>query len=391
MLPLTFLFDIFGGAQNSDNIEENFPEKKCRAFVDNLVLMDEQEKIFAHHLKHRLLFVDNDVQIKRRATTFVSGGFLAYVLGLTNDYNDIDIYIEYDQRVFEWVQALYDDSISDRFERCIWLQQDTYVTTSKIQTNDEEKLWDGLVLFRNYAHTLVHIRYVFSLNGVHPTVQHWKSKYGNTHLPQIIFYESPLKLDNYTILKFISGFDLPIVRNALVFDSTFAFHLREFILEKLYGQENIAKSAAVRTFINCWKRDEQREIHRITKNVKEMAEYIKSPIRAKKYKYSRNDKTFNNARTLISYLKFRRRMVLIRFPFDSLPSFNPFAECETSVERIEKYKQRIVENTSVDYHGNNALPLKVYPLKYLAYWKLLKLKKCSVYNCLCNFDFQIKK
>lgn len=37
VLPLTFLFDIFGGVHTTDIIEKNFPTKKCRAFPDNLL------------------------------------------------------------------------------------------------------------------------------------------------------------------------------------------------------------------------------------------------------------------------------------------------------------------------------------------------------------------
>lgn len=191
-----------------------------------------------------------------------------------------------------------------------------------------------------------------------------------------------------TILKLITGFDLPICRNALVFNHTYAFHLREFVLTKLYGWDNIAKSEVSRTFIEKWDKDERCETDRILKKIQEFGVmFIAPPKRAEMYLIDREN-MFKDGKELNLFLKNHRKIVLIRFPFDNTPNFDASNERVAIPERVEKYQQRICENVSIDYHGNKTLPLTVYPLKYLAYWKLMTLNgNHSMYNCLCNFDF----
>lgn len=118
------------------------------------------------------MFLDVDVKQQRRATAFLSGGFLAYILGLTNDYNNIDIYIEYDLKVFDWVQQFMDNTLpGSKSDRKIWIRKKTYHTSGMTQTNDVNKFWDGLLLFKNYGQTWVRIHCVCILNESHPIVQ----------------------------------------------------------------------------------------------------------------------------------------------------------------------------------------------------------------------------
>lgn len=394
VLPFTFLFDIFGGTQKDNIIEKNFPSQKCRGFSDSLVLMDEHEKTFADNgfsLGTDSCSNQEIVKIQRQATAFLGGGFLAYLLGLTNDYDGIDIYIKFHYRSFQWFLFALDNTMPGTLlDRSIWIQHPIYIPTAVTPANyrGKNKLWDGSAIFRNLKQALVKIHSVFKLNESHQIVKHWKLKYGVKNLPYIIFYETSLHLDNYTILKLISGFDLPICRNALAFDHAWTFHLREFILEKCYGHANIAKSEAVRIFIGQWKNDELNEIHRILAKVSEMSKKIVPKIRAKMYLDERQS-MFTDKIKMDKFLKQRRQMNLIRFPFDSVPVFDAAVECNGACpslcrsDRIKKYKERVTDSFT-DYHGNKALPLQVYPLKYLSYWKVMELKGNNMYNCLCN-------
>lgn len=388
VLPLTFLFDIFGGVHSAtDIIENNFPSNKCRAFPDRLLLMDEKERIFAHNsYTINRVFMDAVVKWQHRVNAFLSGGFLAYILGLTNNYNDIDIYIEYNSKIVKWISQL-NDVTRPRGERRIWIQSQDILRYDPNGPENIDSLWDGSFLFRNCKQVWVHTRDVYKLNESNPMVQHWMLKYGGKNLPRIILYAAELSLGNYTILKLISGFDIPICRNALVFRHTIAYHLREFVLTKFYGCENIA----LRNFVDGWKKDELEKIDRISSKVTMQGGKISPPIR--KYMYLNDRKnTFKNQKELEKFLKYRRQIVLIRFPFDSAPFFDHAQECGAKSERIEKYQLRICENGPVDYFGNKTLPLSVYPLKYLAYWKLMALEENhNVYNCLCNFNFLNKK
>lgn len=403
-LPLTFLLDIFGGWTADSIIEKNFPLQKkvsCGTFPDNFLLMDENERTSADNsLHHKLIFLDGEVRVQRRVTAFISGGFLSYALGLTSDYNGIDIFIEYNHEVYAWITQAYDSTVDCNvprrartlYGRNIWLRKSTHhpIFDSNhymFNSSDENvhKPWDPRIIFRNHKNVLAKIDSIYELNRTHPIVQHWLSKYGSKNLPQIIFYRTSLKLHNYSILKIISGFDLPINRSALVLSHTNAFHLRADILNKLYGKETIEKYRPAITFVKMWKTDEAREILRIRRKVGRLAEEISPEIRGIKY-FKDRETVFENEKKINSFLKYRRQMVLIRFHYDTIPNFSVDEDGTIKNDRVTKYISRITNNNSTDYEGNKALPLKVYPLKYLAYWQLMRTNSCT-HNCLCYFDY----
>lgn len=404
VLPLTFLLDIFGGWTKNTIVEKNFPQKKQfnnNAFTDNLLLMDEKERASADNcLDHILMFLDNEVRRQRRVVGFFGGGFLSHMLGLTNDHNGIDIFIEHNHEVYAWITQTYDSTVDANIPRRqrtlegrnIWIRKDTHhpIFDSNHYMYHSTEPWNPWIIFRNHGKTLVKIVSVYVLNRTHPIVKHWILKYGIRNLPQIFFYRSCLKLHNYSIFKVICGFDLPINRNALVFSHANAFHLREDILNRLYGKENIQKCAPALDFVNSWKTDELREVVRIKKKVWRLAEELSPRMRAEKFVDER-DTFFTDQDRLQTFLKHRRQMVLIQFPYDIIPNFN-FDENELPrTNRVMKYMSRIT-NTTTDYKGNKTLPMKVYPLKYIAYWQLMKTRRNSIVcNCLCNFNYSNNK
>lgn len=375
VLPLTFLLDIFGGWRKNDILEKNFPERKRfdNTFTDDLLLMDEKERISADNcIDHTLVFLDLEVRIQRRTTAFLGGGFLAHMLGLTNDHNGIDIFIERNHEVYAWVTQAYDsttDAHLPREERSlygrnIWLRKsEHHPIFDHNQYKFDSSSW---MIFRNHKKVLAKIDSIYTLNITHPIVQHWTAKYGEKNLPRIIFYQTCLKLHNYNILKLISGFDLPINRNALVLSRASAYHLRRDVLKKLYGEENIEKNVNTLSFVHNWPIDEFRDIDRIKRKVNDFSYEIVPEIRGEQYRKHRN---FDDWRNIYAFLKHRRQhIVLIKFPFDTMPNCN-FAEGDIQrTDRVAKYISRVA---SVDYTGDRALPLEVYPLKYLAYWQLI--------------------
>lgn len=109
VLPLTFLYDIFGGERATVIIEKKIPPAKCRGFAECLLLKDEKERAFVDDCytdKLRNLFSEAVVKWRYLARAFLNGGLLAYILGLTNDFNEIDVYIEYDNEVFPWIKDM---------------------------------------------------------------------------------------------------------------------------------------------------------------------------------------------------------------------------------------------------------------------------------------------
>lgn len=384
VLPLTFLFDIFGGRQTADIIEKNFPPQKCREFADNLLLMDEQERTFADHCLTGMYNEHLDAEIKygHRAKSFLCGDFMAYILGLTSNCLYIDIFIEYDGRIYNWLTGLKDCD-RPRNDQRLWIEK---------PRNYPFEAWyrseDYIRLFRNCGRMWVQTPKMFELNESHPIVQHWMLKYGRWRLPRIIMYSSSLELGNYSVLKLLLGFDLPIHRNAVVFTHTFGFHLREYVLNDFYG----CKSEAMRAFINNWRKDELRKIDSILTKVESLESFISPGIRGKMFVKDR-EKTLNDEKELNRYLNFRRRISLISFPFDHrpIPCIPFIKDCFGLTRSVESIREHLCQTHSTDFFGEKTLPMHVYPLKYLAYWALMTLKDSkNVYNCLCNFDFLSK-
>lgn len=394
VLPLTFLLDIFGGTRKDNILEKNFPERKRfdNTFIDNLLLMDSQERKSADNcMDHTLLFLETEVRTQRRAAAFLSGGFLTHMLGLSNEHDGIDIFIEHNHEVYAWITQSYDSTVDSHlprrerslYGRNIWLRKaEHHPIFDRNQYKFDSSSW---IIFRNHKKVLVKIDSIYILNRTHPIVKHWISKYGRENLPQIIFYRTCLKLHNYNILKLISGFDLPINRNALVLSHASAYHLRKDILNKLYGQKNIEECEKALHFANDWSFDEVHDLIRIKRKVFDFSDEILPQMRGEQYLKER-EMQFDDGAKVMSFLKYRRQhIVLIQFPFDTIPNCN-FAENDTlRNDRVTKYMSR---TNVVDYKDRKTLPVKVYPLKYLAYWQLMKARRNSfVCNCLCNFNY----
>lgn len=89
VLPLTFLFDIFGGFGNILPIEFNFPDHPIKnRFPDNTLLIDKVERVFLEEFKNRSKhqFCEEEVMLPRRANAFLAGGFVCHMLGLTSAF-----------------------------------------------------------------------------------------------------------------------------------------------------------------------------------------------------------------------------------------------------------------------------------------------------------------
>lgn len=109
VLPLTFLYDIFGGVKNISAVELFFPEQTSTKyqFPDKKVLADSERRTFFNAIKDRReqgrLISEQEVLWPRRAKAFLGGSSLSYMLGLTTDFNNLDIFIEYDAEVFAFI------------------------------------------------------------------------------------------------------------------------------------------------------------------------------------------------------------------------------------------------------------------------------------------------
>lgn len=239
---------------------------------------------------------------------------------------------------------------------------------------------DPMIIFRNQNSSMVQIHSVYNLNPSLEIVRYWQRKY--KHLPQIIFIEPKLKLNNYNILKMMLGFDIPICRNALVFKHAKAFHLRERIIEKLYGYKQMNENSNVIDFVSAWKNAEEAEF---TRKMTKIAEFDEILPKARKTEYHlKRLSLLDDISRKSWYMKQQRKMILIKWPYDTIPLIEK--NNEKSKKRSEKYLKRLPKKI-VDFDCKMTLPMQVYPLKYLAYWELQKNAISLNHNCLCNFDY----
>lgn len=384
-LPLTFMFDIFGGFRDSP-IEFNFPDHTIKnRFPDSYVLADKLERSFLEDFKKqtRSFFSEEEVILPRRANAFLAGGCLSFMLGLTTQFNDLDIFIEYDPEVFTFITFMGIIVTSDdgsRTRERIWVPQDDYDHDHFVQKCNSDDYSDPKIVFQNRKLRTVKIRSVYQLNPKLKIVEHWQKKYA--HLPQIIFIDSKFKFDEYNILKMITSFDLSICRYALAFMHAKAFHLRESILENLYGFKQINENSNVIDFVNKWQNDEEIEFSRKMNKIKNFKNILPNERRQE---YIRKRLVLeNDVKQKDWYIKQQRKMKLIKWPYDTNPMFDVTEE--KTKNRIEKYLKRLPQPI-VDFEGNRTLPMQVYPLKYLAYWELQKNVININQNCLCNFNY----
>lgn len=105
VLPLNFLFDIFGGNQSNPAIELSFPNKANRlSFADYKILADTTERDFIESFSTKIsYFLGDTVLITRRANVCLAGGSLACMLGITKEFNVMDLFIEYDEMTYEFM------------------------------------------------------------------------------------------------------------------------------------------------------------------------------------------------------------------------------------------------------------------------------------------------
>lgn len=399
-LPFTFMFDIFGGFRNSYfnriPIEYNFPDHATvNRFPDSSVLIDKVERSFLDGFNiQKRRFSEDEVILPRRANAFLAGGSVSYMLGLTTQFNDLDIYIEYDPNVFAYLtlmSVIVTNNDGSRDRERIWVSQDEYYdesndfNKSKIQTNKNSlfTLPDPKIIFQNRYPKMVEIHSVYKLNPNLAIVKHFQKKY--EHLPQIIFIQSKLKLNEYNILKLITGFDLSICRNALAFMHAKAFHLRKPVLENLYGLKQINENSKVIKFVTDWQISEKIEFSR---KLDKVAYFNKVIPNERKLEYDQKWLVLaNDDKQKAWHIKQQRKMMLIKWPYDTNPLFGETTE--KTKNRFEKYLKRLPQ-TIVDFENNVTLPMQVYPLKYLAYWELQKNANSINHNCLCNFNYRFE-
>lgn len=400
ILPLTFMFDIFGGFKNTPAIENSLPDHAIRyRFPDATVLADEVECTFWEKFKNetRYVFSEKEVIKPRRANAFLAGGSVSYMLGHTNDFNDLDIYIEFDHEVFSYIRFLTAKTTTIQ-NPSTPAQNRLWVTNEHDYDNDdgEERKHkipknknmiytppDTKIIFQNQHSSMVEIHSVYNLNPNLTIVKHWQAKY--KHLPQIIFIKPKLKLNAYNILKMITSFDLAICRNALAFKQAKAFHLRKPIIEKLYGFKQMNEIPDLINFVNTWETDEENEFLRKMKKVLNFDNI--SPKERKLEYQSKRLCIKNNAAQKTLHIKQQRKMLLVKWPYDTVPISG--VSVTKSKNRFEKYLKR-VPNTLVDFESKRSLPIQVYPLKYLCYWELQKNIININQNCLCNFNYSIQ-
>lgn len=146
----------------------------------------------------------DDVFVTRRANVCLAGGSLTCMLGITKEFNDLDLFIEYDEMTFQsmaymkfyvngpnflyvWVSNYIDDDSYNMSNNLIHLNPLTNQMSTLFETPNPN------IIFRNQNNILIKIVSVLHLNPNIPIVQHWKNKYKQSncsHLPQIIFYKS---------------------------------------------------------------------------------------------------------------------------------------------------------------------------------------------------------
>lgn len=270
----------------------------------------------------------------------------------------------------------------------IWMIDDNYddimenINKAKKRkaTTDTLHTPDPKIIFQNKCSSLIDIHSVYNLNQNLNIVKYWQKKYN--HLPQIIFITPKVQLNEYNVLKMISSFDLSICRNALAFKHAKAFHLRHPVLEQLYGYKQINETLNVVNFIDAWQKDEEIEFERKMAKV-ESFNRIYPKEREQEY-HGKRLSIKNDDDKKAWYIKQQRKMFLIKWPYDSVPLYGE--KKEKTQQRFEKYLKRLPDKI-VDFEQKNALPMEVYPLKYLCFWELQKNFKYSKRNCLCNFDY----
>lgn len=394
-LPLTFLFDIFGGFRQTPAIEYSFPDHVIKnRFPDKTVLADQVERSFLEIFQKRtkLVFSEEEVILPHRANVFLAGGSVSYMLDLTNDFNDLDIYIEYEPAVFTYLTRMTIiittiDAPNTLTRENIWVNERDYADNNeepkrKIPIVKREIYTppDPKIIFQNRFSRMVKIHSVYNLNPKLAIVRHLQAKYN--HLPQIIFIKSNLEFNEYNILKMITSFDLPICRNALAFKHAKAFHLRKPILERLYSFRQINDIPNVINFINSWENDEEQELLRKMDKIEDFDQILPK---------ERETEYFNKRKLLEDdtlqkawHLKQQRKMLLIKWAYDTVPMFDK--KDGKTEERIKKYLKRLPKAIN-DFEKTIALPMQVYPLKYLSYWELQKNVIGINQNCLCNFNY----
>lgn len=389
VLPLSFLFDIFGGHGEEPAIELQFPSHINEYhFPDANVLMDVTERKWT---KINKPIEKEKMLTSRLAKACLAGGSVSYILDTTNDFNDLDLFIKYNYRLFSYISEMkFIDNQSQIINEKIWIINKTYdydnsnsynssdSKSSKLdakirkipQNNNLRKqypLLDPKIIFQNKKFMMVKLHSIFTLNPNLCIFQHWMKKYGK-HSPQIIFYECRLELDEYVIFKMISGFDLPICRGAISFHDKTAFHLREHILRKIFGIGEIDAIPQVQAFINKWENDEINETNRKYLEILNFETNIPEIKEQNKY-ITRYIELFENDDSKNKYVKQRRQIKIIKWLFD----FIPYPQTGNAVDktRYQKYLERML-NKLVDFEGQETLPMEVFPLKYLAYMKLMQ-------------------
>ena len=354
-------------------------------------------------LKQSRILSDQEVLWPRRAKAFLGGGCLSYMLGLCKDFSNLDIFIEYDAEVFAFIafmdipsKTININNQSQRNSR-IWvkhrenddeishMQQNSNVPNSK--NSSFYSLPNPKIIFQNRNSKIVEIYEIYKLNPQLSIVKHWLKKY--KHLPRVIFYKTQLELNEYTILKLITGFDLPILRYALAFKRAKAYHLRKHVLEHLYGIRHIDEIPNARKYVDKWQNDEQDEFLRKMSKITNFEE-IFPKLRCNEYKMIRLG-LCKDVRKRERYTKQQREMISIGWPYDSNPILNINDKTDGTKEkrRFKKYLGRL-SNKITDGVGEETLPMQVYPLRYLAYWQIQKSIQNTEHNCLYNFNFCLK-
>lgn len=177
---------------------------------------------------------------------------------------------------------------------------------------------------------------------------------------------------------------MPICRNAVIFNECNGFHLRQHVLYALYNIQNVERNTVVCHFANNWQIQEQSNISKIKSKCQDLSKKIQPDLRSTVYLNERND-IFENDDKLKDILLKKREISLLIWPYDNCP-FRPTAsDPNVQNKRKEKYMLR---TNAVDYFGNRSLPMKCFPLKLLAYWKLMQINGGIIENCLCYFDYR---
>lgn len=407
VLPLTFLFDIFGDFDSA--VELEFPEKPVQFhFLNANVLADKMERKWIQTFRtiiqtKFMTMAQIAMMASRRTNSCLLGGCASYALGEVTRFNYLNIGIEYDSTLYDFFIRQF-VTLNDGKEVRVWLtnaykkvmgcdiRNFTYngkiFEPSNKHRPDFYVVPDPINFFENRKFTALRIDTIFTLNPDIPIVQHWKIKYN--HLPRIILFRPKLELNNYNILKLMSGFDLPIRRTAIVFGHASAFHLRKHILNTLYGFAEIERNEKIKKFSENWEAEEMNEKGRKWLKIQRLKKSIQPNIRATEY--IERCQRIMNGKYNEEYMKKQRQMLIIKWPYGTKPIQNLrknkiFEEIDTT--SFKDYLNRLPEKI-YDYDGNESLPMEVMSLRYLAYMKLMSTIDNINHNCLCHFNFAFK-